>query len=35
MNTTQRLIKGLAILLAVFIMVSIAGAVLSAVGTLG
>lgn len=35
MNTAQRIIKGFAIGLAVLIMVSIAGVVLSAVGTLG
>lgn len=35
MNTAQGIIKGFAIGLAVFIMVSIAGVVLSAVGTLG
>lgn len=35
MNTAQRIIKGFAIGLAIFIMVSIAGVVLSAVGTLG
>lgn len=35
MNTAQKIIKGFAIGLAIFIMVSIAGVVLSAVGTLG
>lgn len=35
MNTAQKIIKGFAIGLAIFIMVSIAGVILSAVGTLG